>query len=255
MARFNKLEFEQPDEFEKSQALSRPTFDAETWMKRADQCRRIGTYESALQYYSRSLEEDKSQIRCWVGQVQMLVLLGEFPEADLWSKKALEIFPSNPELLASRSQSLCRQAKMADAQATIDMAMHQEGESAYRWAVRGELLLANRQSTARNCFDKANRCSQDWLVPLENSLIYGHYRQPSNALIQAKLAVDRDSSAPYPWYVMARCQMDLGMQTQAHRTVLTCLELKPDYQDAAALLLKNSWSIPFWNRIRRLWSN
>ena len=46
----------------------------------------------------------------WVGQVQMLVQLQEYPEADLWSRKGLELFPNNGELLAGRAQAFCRWA-------------------------------------------------------------------------------------------------------------------------------------------------
>jgi len=77
-------------------------------MKAAGEERRNGLHESALRYYSRALELDKSQAAGWVGQVQMLVAMNECPEADLWSRKALELFKNNPDLLAARAQALCR---------------------------------------------------------------------------------------------------------------------------------------------------
>ena len=33
-----------------------------------------------------------SLVAGWLGQVQMLVFLGEYPEAELWARKALELF-------------------------------------------------------------------------------------------------------------------------------------------------------------------
>ncbi len=74
----------------------------------ADRNRRAGQYENALRYYSRALEDDKAYLPGWVGQVEMLIALGEAPEADMWCRKALELFPGNGELLAARSRSLCR---------------------------------------------------------------------------------------------------------------------------------------------------
>ena len=56
-----------------------------------------------LRFYSRALEEDKTLIVGWVGQVQMLVQLGELKEAETWARKALELYPNNPELLAGRA--------------------------------------------------------------------------------------------------------------------------------------------------------
>ena len=73
-------------------------------MKRADLSRRAGQYENALTFYSRALELDRSVVGGWVGQVQMLVQLGEYPEADLWGRKALELFPNNGEAMAGRAK-------------------------------------------------------------------------------------------------------------------------------------------------------
>ena len=58
-------------------------------MNKADQSRRAGLYENALKFYSRALELDRSLVAGWVGQVQMLVQLEEYPEAELWSRKGL----------------------------------------------------------------------------------------------------------------------------------------------------------------------
>ena len=53
--------------------------------------------------------------------------------------------------------------------------MRQRGESAYRWQVRGELLVAGKDHTDRYCFDKAQLADGDWLVPLESAVIYCYY--------------------------------------------------------------------------------
>ena len=103
MARFDKLEFnvhKQPVPVaEEADPLVR---DAGHWMQKADESRRTGLYENALKFYSRALEVDRSLVAGWVGQVQMLVQLDEYPEAELWSRKGLELFPTNGELMAGR---------------------------------------------------------------------------------------------------------------------------------------------------------
>ena len=104
--------------------------------------RRRGEYETALRLYSRALELDKSLPEGWLGQVQMLVLLDELKEAEMWARKAFELFPNNGELLAARAQALCRLGDSKQAHAVSDGALKQPGQSAYRWIVRGELLLA-----------------------------------------------------------------------------------------------------------------
>src|SRR5689334_9819514 len=50
-------------------------------LRQANLERRRGNYENALRQFSRALELEKSLVAGWVGQVQMLVLLDEAPEA------------------------------------------------------------------------------------------------------------------------------------------------------------------------------
>src|SRR6516165_7152609 len=104
MARFERLEFDDGAEDEPESAHA-PRFslaqerDSGFWLRQADDHRRRGLYENSLRYYSRALEFDRSLAAGWLGQVQMLVLLGECPEAELWARKALELFKSQGDLM------------------------------------------------------------------------------------------------------------------------------------------------------------
>ena len=254
MTRFNKLEFEQQQSEAQVTQPALASTDERRWALKANEQRRIGLYESALQYYSRALEEDKAQIDCWTGQVQMLVQLEEYPEAELWSRKALELFPGHAELTAARAQALCRHRRMQEAQATIDQALTQPGETAFRWMIRGELLLATRQKTHQFCFDRAMLCGNDWLAPVEAAMIYRYYHQPSNALTRARLSIERDPAAAYAWFIVACCQNDLGMTIPARRSLDHCLDLRPDYREAQEMHIALGAGGSFWKTIRRLWS-
>ena len=88
-------------------------------MAKADDHRRRGLYENSLRYYSRALELDKSIPAAWVGQVQMLILLGEFTEAELWARKSLELFKGHGDLMAGRAQAL---ARMGDRRQRMELA-------------------------------------------------------------------------------------------------------------------------------------
>ncbi|MCD4726285.1 MAG: tetratricopeptide repeat protein [Pirellulales bacterium] len=233
MARFDKLEFNtrsrtspEPDERD-SQAR-----DAGYWMNKADQSRRIGFYEIALKYYSRALEMDRSQIAGWVGQVQMLVQLDECPEAELWSRKGLELFPTNGELMAGRAQAFCRMGDMKQAHALSDGSLQQTGQSAYRWLVRGEIMVAARQDMDRYCFDKAQELSKDWLVSLEIARGELFYRRPSKALVRIRRAVELAPEAYYAWYFQGVCQSELGLTHAARESFQRCLELCPRHAGA-----------------------
>lgn len=235
--RFDKLEF--PDE--SSQSISPPgaeeiVNDERQWIEQADVHRRNGQYENALRFYSRALEVDKSLVVAWVGQVQMLVQLGEYPQADLWARKSLELFPSHGDLLASRAQAVCRMGDFKQAYALNDGAMQQRGDSAYCWQVRGELMIAERQPTDGYCFDRAQVASQDWLVPLESALIYLHYRAPTKALQRAQVAIATAVTSYYAWFVLARCQEEVGFTDSARQSYERCLEHCPRHHEASMRL-------------------
>ena len=153
MSRFNRLEIEPPAKPAESAPPSRrttpdPDHDERHWLKLADEERRKGQYENALRWYSRALEWDKSVVTGWVGQVQMLIALAEYPEAELWARKALELFKNNADLLAGRAQSLCRIGDFKNAMAGSDASINQSGHGSYPWLVRAELMLARKETSA-----------------------------------------------------------------------------------------------------------
>jgi tetratricopeptide (TPR) repeat protein len=254
MARFDKLEFNAPDETPDDQPeLRRADLDESHWMKRADENRRQGLYENALKYYSRALERDRSVVTGWVGQVQMLVLLDEFREADVWGRKALELFPNQADLLAGRAQACCRLGDLKQAHALCDGAIHQQGLSAYPWTVRGELMLAGRQQVEQHCFDKAQQLSRDWLVPLEIAVVCLYYKNPSKAINRVRRAVEIAPDAYYAWYVQGLCQTRLGFDRQARQSFEQCLNLCPRHADSLSRLAEiesQTWSpARLWRRL------
>lgn len=233
MARFDKLEIgsradgpRPPVEPENTER------DGAYWLKQADEQRRTGLHENALRFYSRALEDDKSLVAGWVGQVQMLVALDELKEADLWSRKALELFPSHGDLLAGRAQALCRMDEIKQAYSLSDGSFKQEGNSAYRWLVRGEIQIAGSKDTDRHCFDKAQQVDSDWLVPLEIAVVYLHYQRPSKALNRAYRATEAAPDRHYAWYVQGLCQFELGLNSSALSSFARCIELCPKHVEA-----------------------
>ena len=235
--RFDKLEFERPPERPiRGAAEIRVDKDEKYWTRLADENRRTGNYETALWFYSRALEVDKTLIAAWVGQVQMLVQLQEFPQAALWSQKALEIFPGNGDLMAGQAQAECRMGNCKRAYALSDGALRQRGESAYRWQVRGELVITEKQQTDRYCFDKAELADRDWLVPLESALIYCYYAVPSLGQQRAQAAVEKAPQSYYSWNVLGLCQSKLGFDAAAANTFNRCLQLCPRHADSLSRL-------------------
>jgi tetratricopeptide (TPR) repeat protein len=203
--------------------------DERYWLKKAIDERRGGLHESALRYYSRALEVDKSLVEGWTGQVQMLIALGEYPEAELWSRKALELFKNNADLLAARSQALCRIGDLKNAQANCDAAIAQPGVSSYPWVARGELMLARKENLDDYCFDKAAQLDSDWLVLVEIGAIYLQYGKPTKALQRTRTAVEKAPDQAYGWYCQGVCEMALGLTGPAEKSFRHCLQLVPNH--------------------------
>lgn len=256
MARFDHLELDpRRDKPRGEDARQKAERDEKYWLRLADENRRDGLYENALRYYSRALEIDKTQTVGWLGQVQMLVQLGEYPEADLWARKALEVFRNNSELLAARAQATHRLGDRKVAQELCDAALRQEGQSAYRWMVRGELLASDREGIDRHCFDKAVNLDPDWLVPLEIALIYLHSRNPSKAMARARQAVEKAPDRVYCWYVQGLCEMRSGLDRAARMSFRQCQQLCPNHLDAGKRLAeldnRGTWAGRAWRRLFR----
>jgi len=250
MSRFDRLEFgeQQPHlgtTGEQNQRYREPDHDERHWLRLAGDERRRGLHESALRYYSRALELDRSLVDGWVGQVQMLIALAEYPEAELWSRKALELFKNNAELLAGRAQALCRSGDLRSAQASCDAAIGQQGMFAYPWVARGEVMLARKENLDEYCFDKAVQLDPDWLVPLEIGGIYLHYGRDAKALIRIRQAVEKAPDQAYCWYRQGVCELSLGLTRAAERSYARCLQLVPNHAEARTALagLANNRSV------------
>jgi len=237
MARFEKLEFEQQSTSPTITTRTSKATDPE-WRLQAIEERRCGNYEQSLRMYSRALEDDKSLVDCWLGQVQMLVLLDECVEAELWSRKALELFPGNGDLMSGRAQAMRRMGDTGQALVLSDGSLKAAGQSAYRWMVRGELMAATKQDTDRHCFDKAVLADKDWLVLLEIACIYLELGLPSRALDRIRSAVQLAPDRYHAWYIQGRTEHQLGLREAAKASWEHCVGICPGHDNANGALQK-----------------
>jgi tetratricopeptide (TPR) repeat protein len=250
MTRFGTLEIDPTPQAIGAVCATEPDA-SQRWMHEADSARRAGDYERALRCYSRALEIDRTIVAAWTGQVQMLVFLGEFPEADVWSRKALELFPGHGDLLAARAQALCRSDQLSQARELSDQSLAWEGESACRWMIRGEVLLATGHAPADHCFQRARAVDPDWLVLLEIALICPCYENPARAVPYLQLAVRGSGTEPYPWYLLGICQSEISWTDAARNSFEQCLRLNRNYADARLRLSElAAGRTPLLRRIR-----
>lgn len=220
-------------------------------MRLATEACRAGRHEPALQLYTRALQGNRAIIPAWVGQVQMLVELGEYEEARLWSDKALELFKHNGDLLAAKSRACLRQGDRAAAMASSDESLRSPGSSALRWQARGEVMLDKRGERARTCFEKSiAEPDADWLDRVVIARIYLFHRHAAPAHEFARAAVKLEPESPYAWLVLGQCQENLGWLREAEQSYERSLEL-PGEHAAARLALQTLTSRSTSSRLGR----
>lgn len=237
--RFANLEFDDEKQREQQQPLrvEPRSFDASTYLCKASEEYRWGRFEPALRYFTRCLEENRGLVPAWVGQVQMLVQMGECHEARVWSDKALELFRNNGELLAAKSQACVRLGDRPAALASSDASLQAPGSSAWRWQARGEVLLAGRERHADHCFQKSLlEVGTDWFDRVVVARIYLHYNRATNALQHLSAAIELQPAHGYVWYERGNCERELGLISAAERSYRRCLELRGDYREAQEAL-------------------
>jgi tetratricopeptide (TPR) repeat protein len=232
-----------------------PIPDAASYLHQAQKAEQWGRFEPALRQYTRCLGEDRAQVQAWVGQVRMLSELGELHEALLWADKALEVFQGNGELLAAKAQAQARLGDLDAALATSDRSIRAAGTSAWRWLVRGEVLLCARQSTHRSCLQRA--LGEADATPHDRGRLARVFllrRMPLQAHEQAQAAARAEPQHGYFWYLLGLCQRELGWAAEAASSLERCLELRPEHaeaKDALLALRQEGWLTRLGRRLGR----
>ncbi len=240
MDRFSQLEFGEVGP-ERKRPHGEPVRDAAYFHKEALKYWLAGDFEPALQNYSRVLERNSTFFDAWVGQVLMLIELGEYREAVVWADKALELFPEHPELLAVKALACCRDAKMQKAIAYSDNSISKENITSRVWLARAEVLLNRKSSIAENCISKAISIAGNMapITKLEAARLLrkkGHYSAAIGHLNDVIKVFPKSALA---WYELGCCQAKLG-RSEAKVTLEQSLRLRPGWDRAEAALAKCS---------------
>jgi tetratricopeptide (TPR) repeat protein len=239
MDRFSQLEFGETKPKGKRGQGGEPVRDADYFGREALKYCLAGEFELALRNYSRALEKDSMVFDAWVGQVLMLIELGEYREAMVWADKALELFPEHPELLAVKAVACFRDAKFEDAIAYSDNSISKENVTWRVWLARAEVLLKQKRSVAENCISKAVSIGGNMLpvVKLESARLLMERRSYSAAIGYLNDVVQKLPKSALAWYELGLCQSALGLP-EAGAALEQSLELRPHWGMAKAALRK-----------------
>ena len=238
MDRFSQLEFGEVSP-ERKRAQGEPIRDASYFHKEALKYWLSGDFELALRNYSRVLEKNSTVFDAWVGQVLMLIELGEYREAIVWADKALELFPEHPELLAVKAVACCRDSKMEKAIAYSDNSISKENITSRVWLARAEILLNRKSSIAENCISKAIGIAGNIapVIKLEAARLLRKKGSYSAAIGHLNGVVKVFPKSALAWYELGSCQSKLGF-TEARATLEQSLKLRPDWSVAKTALAR-----------------
>jgi len=229
MDRFSQLEFDEKKPGPK-RTHGEPIRDANYFHKEAIKYWLAGDYELAMRNYSRVLEQNSTFFEAWVGQVLMLIELGEYKEASVWADKALELFPEHPELIAIKAVACSRDAKFDKAIAYSDNSISKDNVTARVWLSRAEVLLKRKSSIADNCISKAVGLAGDKgpVIKLEAARLLkkrGSYSAAIGFLDEVLKAFPKSALV---WYELGCCQAKLG-RSEAVVTLQESMKLHPDW--------------------------
>jgi len=236
MDRFSQLEFgEISPERKGSQGES--IRDADYFYQEALRYWLVGDFELALRNYSRVLEKNSTVFDAWVGQVLMLIELGEYHEAIVWADKALELFPEHSELLAVKAVACLRDAKLEKAIAYSDNSVGKDNLTSRVWLARAEVLLDRKGLIAENCISKAVSMAGNMtpVIKLEAARLLWRKGNCSAAIGYLNDVVKVFPKSALAWYELGCCQAKLGL-SEARATLEQSLKLRPDWDKARTSL-------------------
>jgi Flp pilus assembly protein TadD len=248
MSRFSSLEFGENSEgdFESQQI----TKDEHFYLKEATDAFQGGHFEVALRYFAKVLEFNPKNAAAWTGQVRALIELGECLEAKLWADKALEKFPTEPELLAAKAVALARVGDLKGALVFSDASIEERGDTPYIWLARGDVLLAREEKRAEYCFQKALfMAPADWFVRWMASRIHYIYKKFAIGLKLAQEALNMNMASAVLWMQVGHCQMALGLVTAAENSFTQAKQLDHRCTEADTALMQLS-NTGFFGRLR-----
>jgi tetratricopeptide (TPR) repeat protein len=245
VTRFRTLEFDENEPPQKSaqeqarETVAREVHDEAYHVREAEREYQNARFEQALRLYSRALEANPNLDTAWVGQVRMLIEMGELKEATVWADRALELFKEHAELLSAKGVVAARLGDRKKALQFSDSAAAAKGAgTAYVWLARGEVLLATRRDNGAFCLEKAKGAGgrADWFTVLLAARIFYFHRHYARGMQNAREAMELQPTAPFAWVVLGNCQEALGLVKRARESYREALLLDRDFTPARAAL-------------------
>jgi tetratricopeptide (TPR) repeat protein len=241
MRRFSRLEFgDRSDEGTgKPGGTGEGIRNDEYFHKQAIRYWLAGDFELALRNYSRSLEQNSAFYPGWLGQVLMLIELGEYKEAAVWVDKALEMFPEHPELLAEKAVACARDGRMEKAIAYSDDSIAKDNVTSMVWLARAEVMLNRKSSMAQNCISKAvsSAGEEGIIVRFQAGRLLNQMGDYVGAMQHLQAVVDKLPKSALAWFELGCAQAKMG-RPEAQMSFEQAIRLRPGWPMAGDALRK-----------------
>jgi tetratricopeptide (TPR) repeat protein len=179
-----------------------------------------GYYLDGLKYYAKVLSQDPKRIAAWVGQVRILVDVGQYKGAIYWAEKAGELSGSKKLFSFVRALALAHEGRIGEAKTIINVPVGKD-ESPMMWLLRGEVLIRIRINLIQKiftpykgigrlgaffCFVKALGDDQyDPFINQRIGLAYLLARQYNRAFECLQASLNAQSDNPLALYGVAEC--------------------------------------------------
>lgn len=202
----------------------------------ADEAFFRGDYKAALRHYSRALQSDSTQMYPWIGQLNALLALRQYKEAEVWSNRALELFPEDATVLSQRARVLAHTGNIKRAIGVSDYAVS-KGSSEWAWLARGEVLLVAKNGNSKFCFDKAVEVAGagNWQIPYLAGLVHIRANNYSGAVELMALAAERNLRHAQLWRDYSAVLAKLNFTERAREAARRAQELEPNSKGANRL--------------------
>jgi tetratricopeptide (TPR) repeat protein len=238
--RFSKLDFNSGGgDSQSSTEDAWPDLDDVECMKIGNRYLFSGEYETALSAYSRALRFNKNLVQGWIGQVECLIEMGEYPEAGLWCDRGLERFRNDPDLLALKGFALAKSGDLSRGLEFVDGAVNLRSPSPKVWIVRGRVMMMNKDThaSANHCFQKALELATDqWETEFLVGRAYNRAQLFANAEPPLRMSLRKAGQIVPVLLEMGICLEGLGKVEEAEGYLRKAIAINPDHAPSHAVL-------------------
>lgn len=235
-----------------------PAFDFAHYLEQARAAQACGAFQASLRLYGRALEEDRGRAEAWLGQVQVLLDMGQPEEAATWMEQAGRVLGEVPGLLALRALAAVAAGRLDDARQWSDRAMREGSDQPEVWLSRAAVVYASGNGkVARMNLDKAwerapgaptaRRCGEvaldmGDLATARSWLDKADRLDPDNALVALRLGVMHERTGDL---ALARHHLERALQLEPR---LAPARLALDDLDGRGPLARLGASLKKWIR-------